>query len=1009
VNIRPKISALHLALLSAMTGLSAHALAQSPQATELDRITVTGSRIQTSQTVTASAPVAEISAEEFKFSGTTRVEDLLNQYPQMSPDQDAFSGITGFPTADLRGLGADRTLVLVNGQRLPPGGIRAESRDLSQIPSALVKRVDVLSGGASAVYGSDAISGVVNFVLDTEFEGISANFGYSGYQHDNDHGYMQSIMDNDSRGITYPRGNTALEGITRDFSLAIGSKFAEGRGHAMGWFTWRENDELRQDARDYSSCALNAAGTACGGSPTSPEPNFLITRALVDTSGNPLPVLNPDGTVFIDPATGGPVQIRGGTSYRINPDGSWGVGAPPSYNFSPVRYFQRPDKRITFGSALKYEINEHFKPFLDTLLSNTTTSIRNAESGTFFANELTMRCDDPLLRTFCTDIGSFKVRHGASVDANGNDIDPSLIPLVDASIDQGQPLTITVGKRNVEGGPRFSDIEANNFRLVGGVEGTLNDFWSYNLAVVYGRNSSTEINRNDFLSDRVAPALLGCPPGSYLGCVPYNVWDYNGVTAEQAADLSGIGVRKATTRMMVFNGYVTGAFDWGLPSAQGESIAFVAGLEHRGERYDRRVDSNMAAGNFTGLGGPRPPISGQIEVDELFLESQVPLFVDSSGHNTLYFDAGYRYSDYSTSGNVNTWKLGFAATFAEHYRIRGGYNRAIRAANTSELFDEQQIALWGGGDPCAPDENGNVRFTQAQCANTGLLPSQYGQDILRNQAAQYNEYSGGNPDLKPEQADTWTLGFVTTPIPNLSVSVDVYDIKITERIGNIGASTILEFCGLTGDAFLCDKIHRSASGDLWVGSSVGTSGYVENLNANFGDSHFRGVDLAVHYGWAMWNGWVSAALTGTHAAKAEWSPLPGVNDNATYDCAGVINSACRTPDWRHMLNLRYAADGFSVGLRWRYVGALDYRNQNGSLGTIDQLLIQGGHKLGAVNYLDLSGSYTLTDHIELSGGINNIADKTPPLVGSGLSANANSPSGYDPLGRFVFANVSIRF
>jgi len=1003
----PIFRALHLAIVTALATGSSAALAQ--QATELDRITVTGSRIQTSQSVTASSPVTEISAEEFKFAGVTRVEDLINQYPQMSPDQDAFSGITGFPTADLRGLGSDRTLVLVNGQRLPPGGIRAEARDLSQIPSALIKRVDVLSGGASAVYGSDAISGVVNFVLDSEFEGISANFGYSGYQHNNHHRYLQSVMAADARDISYPRGDTGLDGITRDFSLAVGSPFSDGKGHAMGWVSWRENDELRQNARDYSSCALNAAGTACGGSATSPEPNFLITRSLVDGNGNPLLALNPDGTVFIDPASNAPVQARGGTSYHVNPDGSWGIGAPPAYNFSPVRYFQRPDKRLTFGSALRYEVNAHVKPFLDTLFSNTSTSIRNAESGTFFVNELSMNCNDPLLRSFCTDIGTFKVRYGASIDQDGNEIAPALIPLVDARIDPNQPLTVTVGKRNVEGGPRIAEIEANNVRLVGGVEGALTDFWSYNIAAVYGRNTSTEVNRNDFLSDRVEPALLGCPQGSYPGCVPYNVWEYAGVTAEQAADLSGVGIRKATTTMQVLNGYVSGAFDVALPTARGESIAFVAGAEHRREGYQRRVDANMAAGNFTGLGGPRPPIDGQIVVDELFMESQVPLFMDESGRNNLYVDVGYRYSDYSTSGKVNTYKLGFAATFAADYRLRGGYNRAIRAANTTELFADQQIALWGGADPCAPDEDGNVRFTPAQCANTGLLPSQYGQDILRNPAAQYNEFSGGNPDLKPEKADTWTIGFVTTPLPNLSLSVDYYDIKITERIGDIGAGTILEFCGLTGDAFLCDKVHRSASGDLWVGSSLATSGYVENLNANFGDSHFRGVDLAIHYGFALWKGWVSTSLTGTHAAKAEWSPLPGVNDAATYDCAGVINNACRTPGWRHLLNLRYAADSFSLGLRWRHVGALDYRNQNRTPGTVDQILIRNRHTLSAMNYLDLSASWALTKQLELSGGINNIADKTPPLVGSGLSANANSPSGYDPLGRFIFANLNIRF
>jgi len=954
--------------------LSGAALAQSQQATELDRITVTGSRIQTSQTVTASAPVAEISAEELKFSGTTRVEDLLNQYPQMSPSMDSFTvnPSPGFPTANLRGLGVARTLVLVNGQRLPPGGIRSEARDLNQVPSALVKRV-------------------------------------SGYQHNNNNKYMQELMD--ARGFDYPTGNTGLDGIARNFDIAFGGKFAEGRGHAMGWVTWRENRELRQAARDYSSCSLGANGNACGGSGTSPEPNFIITRNVLDASGNPLYNLNPDGTLALDD-NGNPTQRVLGTSYHINPDGTWGFGAPPAYNFAPVNHYQRPDKRITFGSSIKYEVNEHFKPYLDSMFANTNTRRQIAESGTFFANELTMDCNDPLLRSFCTDVASTQLRHGPTVDANGN---PIQAPLIDVGFDPND-MSIVVGKRNVEGGPRVSELEANNFRLVGGAEGAINDFWTYNLSVVYARNSMTEISSNDFLSDRVGLALLGCPPGSYLGCVPYNVWEYKGVTAEQAQDLAGVGMQKSTSIMQVYNGYVTGAFDWGLPSARGESIGLAIGFEHRRESYERRSDSNMAAGNFTGLGGPRRPISGEIEVDELFLESQIPLFMSESGSHNLFLDLGYRYSDYSTSGSVNTYKVGFAGMFADNYRLRGGFNRAIRAPNTTELFADQQIALFtDNGDPCAPDADGNIRFTLEQCMRTGMTAAQYGSAVVTSPADQYNNFEGGNPNLKPEEADTWTLGFVATPIPNLSVALDFYDIKLKEQIGEIGAGTVLEFCGLTGDAFLCDKIHRSGNGDLWVGSSLATSGYVENLTDNFGEIHFQGIDLSANYGWGMWKGWMSATFTGTHVRKAEWNPLPGINNDAIYDCAGVVNGSCGTdlrpitPDWRHILNLRYSADAFSIGVRWRHTSSLDYKNQDGSPGTLDQILVRNGNKMSAMNYLDLSGSYSLTDNIELSGGVNNVADKTPPLVGNSLSLNANSIGGYDQLGRFFFANLNIRF
>jgi len=211
---------------------------------------------------------------------------------------------------------------------------------------------------------------------------------------------------------------------------------------------------------------------------------------------------------------------------------------------------------------------------------------------------------------------------------------------------------------------------------------------------------------------------------------------------------------------------------------------------------------------------------------------------------------------------------------------------------------------------------------------------------------------------------------------------------------------------------LCDKVHRSANGDLWVGSSLETSGYVENFNGNFGQAHFRGIDLTANYGWGMWNGWMSASFTGTRVAKAEWSPLPGILDELTYDCAGVINVECyapTTPDWKHIVNLRYSADAWSAGIRWRHTGSLDYKNQDGTPGTTDRILIRNGNKLDAMDYLDLSGSYAITGNIELSGGVNNVFDKSPPMVGSTMSLNANSPGGYDQLGRFLFANLNIRF
>ncbi|HUE88567.1 MAG TPA: TonB-dependent receptor [Vicinamibacterales bacterium] len=931
---------------------------------EIAEVVVTGTRV-TNANLLATSPITQIDAEDFAYSGTTRVEDLLNSLPQLAPSFDSFTvnPTTGFATADLRGLGSFRTLVLVNGHRLQPGGIRSEARDLNQIPAALVKRVEVLTGGASAVYGSDAVAGVVNFILDTEFEGASFSTGLSGYQHDNSNKRQQALMD--LRGFSYPTGDKGLDGRAYHAELALGSKFADGAGHAMAYFTWRENDELLQGDRDYSSCALNGAGTACGGSATAPDPTFI--PVAFDGSGT---------LVF--------------PLIHIEPDNSWALGSN-TYNYAPINHYQRPDERWTFGGALSYEVSPYFKPYVETMFANTNTEVQIAESGTFFVNFLELDCASPLVGSMCSDLGFSDL------------------------------LGVYVGKRNVEGGPRISAIESSSFRVVTGAKGELSDNWDYDASFLYGRTTSNEANINDFLRDRVGDALLQCPPGSFSGCIPYNVWEPGGVTAEAAAALAGTGSRQGATELRVANAFVTGALPFTLPWAQ-EPISLVAGLEWRKDTFIVRSDSNMQTNNFTGLGGPRLPVDGTFDASEVFLESGIPLIQDAGILETLALDLGYRWSDYNTSGGVETWKAGLSAQFGEMVRLRGGLNRAIRAANVQELFRDQQISLWQGTDPCA---GATPAFTEAECANTGVTAAQYG-NISFSPASQYNQHSGGNPLLDPEKADTFTIGVVVTPLDRLNISVDYWDIEITERIGTIGASTVLQFCGTTGDAFLCDKVRRNpVTGDLWLGSDLETSGFVENLDANFGDLHWRGIDLSTQYSFDLLGGTLNASLIATRNLEQEVAPLPGVNPDATYDCAGVINISCSNPaapDWRHTMRLSYSLGAFTGMVRWRYVGELDYRLENGIPGTVDRILLNNGGcpnplpagsncvgKLDAQDYFDLSVGVDLFERINVIVGISNVLDEEPPLVGADLALNANSPGGYDAVGRFVHATLKVRF
>lgn len=919
----------------------------------LNTVVVTGTRIQ-SQAVTASSPVTEIHPEDFQYSGATRSEDLVNQYPQMAPAFDSMNNnpSLGYPTVDLRGLGAGRTLTLVNGKRLAPGA--SESTDISIVPSFLVQRVDLLTGGASAVYGSDAVAGVVNFILDTDFEGVKLNVGHSAYQHDNSNSYIQGLMDN--AGYDYPTGSSGFDGKSNSIDMAIGSSFADDRGHAMAWLTWRKNDALFQGERDYSSCALNGGGTACGGSGTNAAGNFY----------------------FYQPST------ELGASASLNPDGSFKDSYGTPFNYAPLNYYQRPDERYTFGSSLKYEINEHFRPYLETMYINKKDSTELAPSGAFFTFLPAIDCADPLIGTACADLG----------------FDPA-----------DGPVDIYVAKRNVEGGNRHTDTNAAQFRVVAGTEGSIMGSWTYDAYFLYGRTDTTTKGFNDFLSQRIVSAILGCPDGSFAGCVPYEVFVPGGVTSEAAAALSGVAIFDTRTETKQVTAYISGDLDFGMPWANGANVSTAFGLNWNEDSYDFNADSDSQAGNFAGSGGPSVPVAGKISVRELFAEGAIPVIKGTGAIKSLDVDVGFRISDYNLAGRAETWKIGFTTDF-DMFRVRGGVNRAIRAPGINNLFASQSIGLFSGEDPCA---GADPKFTAEQCARTGVSADRYG-SVPDNSASQYNQFTGGNRDLKPEKADTYTFGLVFTPNDDLRASLDYYDIKIEDTIKSIGAQTILNFCGLTGDAMLCDLVHRNpGSGDLFRGSDPLTAGHVVNLTNNFGEIHFRGLDLYAAYRWDMLGGRFSTSLQGNYLLEQQIAPLAGVNDDATYDCKGLINTQCQSPKWRHIASLRYARDFWTANLRWRYFGAMDYVDQFGKPLTTDKLLCSSGPgctgdgKLEAFNYLDLSASFRIGSFGDLTIGVNNIADKEPPMVGGTLVLNGNAPGGYDQAGRFIFTSFTMNF
>lgn len=836
---------------------------------DLEEVIVTGSRIIRDDGFGRISPVTVIGSDVIGSFGYTRIEEMLNTLPQVEAANSSFdsNGATGTASLDLRGLGSHRTLVLVNGRRMQPGGVWSLAPDVNQIPAHMIERVEILTGGASAVYGADAVSGVANFIM-RRVDGVEVSAGISGYQHDNRNSYVQGLLD--ERGYSYPSGDSGLDGRAYNVNAVIGGDFAAGRGHATVYANWRKNDSLLWGDRDYSSCALTQSGMACGGSFVGVVPRFYLAPLTDDGLG-------PNG-----------FDYRQALFVSLQTDSSLGpLDTVNSYNYAPINYYMRPDERWSMGAFADFEVNEHAVAYLELMAADDRTRAQLAESGLFFNTPYPLSIDNTY----------FPENFRASLE----------------QIWPGQDdFGIYIGKRNLEGGPRADLLNHLSFRIVAGLKGVLSGEWEYDVSYLRGHTSSSSTQINDFYRPNINIALDSRLCDATPSCIPYEVFTYEGVTREAAERLSATGIVSATTTTDILTAYVTGAVGWGLPAGD---IMTAAGYEYRKVGYDRLSDEVMAGGLLAGSGGFKvESLNGQTSVNELFIEANIPILADRSLARRMTMDLAYRYSHYSTSGGSSTWRAGLDWQILDWLRVRGGYNRAVRSPDVAELYSLQQPGSVPIFDPCT---GAAPAYSLEMCARSGVTAEQYGNipDPL-DVASWVNTLRGGNPHLEPEKADTLTAGVVIDVGESMQVSLDYWDIRIDGVIDRIGPQITLEQCMLDGQ--LCDLIHRAPNGSLWQGT-----GYVSNTLFNLGKQHSLGGDLA--WAWSPGLSW-KIDLIGTYYKKKETTVIPGDPDSS-YDCAGQIDGTfCYpSPKWRHTASVTYdPGRSWSVTGRWRYFSKVSY-------------------------------------------------------------------------------------
>jgi outer membrane receptor protein involved in Fe transport len=931
-----------------------------------DSIVVTGTRIQRPG-LTSNSPITAVDSAEIRMQGATNIENVINRLPQVTPDanENVSNGSDGTARINLRNLGSNRNLILVNGQRLLP----IQATDVNLIPAALVQRIDVVTGGASAVYGSDAVSGVVNFILKDDLDGAMVDVQYGFSAHHNNNEFARSIIGANGYANARP---SPVDGQKFEATVALGSNLGDNRGNVTAYFGYREVQPIIQADRDVSACAFDPAGTGnstltCGGSSNN---QYGLFQPLTGPSA---------GLRFNNTRDGNRTWVPYDNSFR--------------YNTAPLNYFQRSDQRYVAGAFAHYEVTKAAEIYGSFMFMEDTTHSQVAPSALWQGTTFTVNCNNPFLSQ----------QQGEA--------------LCGADYGTAQTQDLFIGYRPVAGNarPRRDELRHTDFRVTGGVRGEIAEGIRYDVNALFSSVLFNENYQNDIdpgaanrglqvVNVNGVPTCTSAIDGTDPDCVPLDIFRYNGISDDAFDYIYAPTFTRGLDKETVVSGTVTADLTpYGIKSPwSDEGLGVVVGVEHRRESLKFEADA-LAQQKGT------QESQGKFNVTELFTEVRIPIASDRPFLESLSVTGGYRLSDYSSmEDRISTYKLEFEYAPVRDVRFRASYNRAIRAPNISELFAPQQIGNVSAQDPCSGP---TPTATLAQCQLTGVAPTQYGR-IPECPSEVCSAQGGGNPSLRPEEADTYTAGVVLTPrfLPRFSLSVDYFNIKVKDYISSVPASLIISQCFATSDPFFCGLFTR----DPRNGVLFGEAGYVESTTQNTGSLKTSGIDIGANWSGRLGNfAAVDFSFIGTWLNELLNEPLPGLG---SYDCKGLFGPTCGqpTPEWRHQARITVSDVNRigSLSLNWRYIGGTSLTNN-----TDDPFLTGPSYivnsKIDAYNYFDLAGSVEVKKGIAFRLGVNNLFDKDPPVIAQGLLSsfgNGNTyPGVYDVAGRTFFVGLSAAF